>query len=72
MFLFAETKCLTYICDAKQNLNIMTTAFNIGDKVRFDRIQGEYRGIFHDNIAMVLTDDGARLYYIDIQFLERV
>lgn len=50
----------------------MTTAFNIGDKVCFDRIQGEYRGIFHDTIAMVLTDDGARLYYIDVSHLQKI
>lgn len=50
----------------------MTTVFNIGDKVRFDRIYGEYRGLFHDTIAMVLTDDGARLYYIDISHLEKI
>ena len=50
----------------------MGSIFNIGDKVRFDNIQGEYRGLFHDNIAMVLTDDGARLYYKDIQYLSKI
>lgn len=50
----------------------MANTFNIGDKVRFGNIQGEYRGLFHDNIAMVLADNGARLYYIDIKHLTKI
>ncbi len=49
----------------------MSKTFTPGDKVRFGRIHGEYRGQFHDDIAMVLTDEGARLYYIHINELTR-
>ena len=46
--------------------------FRIGDNVRFGSISGEYRGIFCDDIAMVLAGRESRLYYVSVRRLSKI
>lgn len=49
----------------------MGKRFKVGDKVRFGRIHGIYRGVYHDDVAMVVSDDHTLLYYIKECELDR-
>lgn len=49
----------------------MDKEFKIGDKVRFGHIRGTYRGVYHDDVAMVVSEDKTLLYYIKEKELDR-
>lgn len=46
--------------------------FTIGDKVKFDKEEGEFRGMWNETIAMILNRNQTRLYYVRIDKVSKI
>ena len=47
-------------------------AIAIGEKVRFDKEEGEFRGMWNESIAMILNRNQTRLYYVRIDKVSKI
>jgi hypothetical protein len=47
-------------------------AIAIGEKVKFDKEEGEFRGMWNESIAMILNRNQTRLYYVIIDKVSKI